>query len=51
MKGERRYSVYNLFKKYNVPIIEDGFNEELLYNSTHVSPIAALIMEGVELFI
>ena len=26
MKGERRYSVYNLFKKYNVPIIEDGFN-------------------------
>ena len=42
MKGERRYSVYNLFKKYNVPIIEDGFNEELLYNSTHVSPIAAL---------
>lgn len=42
MKGERRYSVYNLFKKYNVPIIEDGFNEELLYNSTHVSPMAAL---------
>lgn len=42
MKGEKRYTVYNLFKKYNVPIIEDGFNEELLYNSTHVSPIAAL---------
>ena len=42
MKGEKRYSVYNLFKRYNVPIIEDGFNEELLYNSTHVSPIAAL---------
>ncbi|WP_347708647.1 PLP-dependent aminotransferase family protein [Clostridium sp. D53t1_180928_C8] len=42
MKGEKRYTVYNLFKKYNVPIIEDGFNEELLYNSTHVSPMAAL---------
>lgn len=42
MKGEKRYSVYNLFKKYNVPIIEDGFNEELLYNSAHVSPISAL---------
>lgn len=42
MKGEKRCEVYNLFKKYNVPIIEDGFNEELLYNSTHVSPIAAL---------
>ena len=42
MKGEKRHVVYNLFKKYNVPIIEDGFNEELLYNSVHVSPIAAL---------
>lgn len=42
MKGEKRYKVYNLFKKYNVPIIEDGFNEELLYNSVHVSPMAAL---------
>lgn len=46
MKGEKRYEVYNLFKKYNVPIIEDGFNEELLYNSTHVSPIAALDSRG-----
>lgn len=46
MKGEKRYEVYNLFKKYNVPIIEDGFNEELLYNSTHVSPLAALDKGG-----
>lgn len=46
MKGEKRYSVYSLFKKYNVPIIEDGFNEELLYNSTHISPIAALDKGG-----
>lgn len=42
MTGEKRYEVYNIFKKYNVPIIEDGFNEELLYNSTHISPVAAL---------
>lgn len=42
MKAEKRYKVYNLFKKYDVPIIEDGFNEELLYNITHISPIAAL---------
>lgn len=42
MRGEKREVVYNLFKKYNVPIIEDGFNEELLYNSTHVSPMIAL---------
>lgn len=46
MKGEKRKEVYNIFKKYNVPIIEDGFNEELLYNSTHVSPIAALDKGG-----
>ncbi|EKY27412.1 MAG: PLP-dependent aminotransferase family protein [Clostridium celatum] len=46
LKGEKRFEVYNLFKKYNVPIIEDGFNEELLYNSTHVSPIAALDKGG-----
>lgn len=46
MKGEKRHKVYNLFKKYGVPIIEDGFNEELLYNSTHISPIAALDKGG-----
>ncbi|MHC1684706.1 MAG: PLP-dependent aminotransferase family protein [Clostridiaceae bacterium] len=46
MKGEKRRNIYNLFKKYNVPIIEDGFNEELLYNSTHISPIAALDKGG-----
>lgn len=46
MKGEKRHSIYNMFKKYDVPIIEDGFNEELLYNSTHISPIAALDKGG-----
>lgn len=42
MKPEKRYEVYNILKKYNVPIIEDGFSEELLYSSSPVSPIAAL---------
>jgi len=46
MKAEKRYSVYNMFKKYNVPIIEDGFNEELLYNSAQISPIMALDKGG-----
>lgn len=46
LKGEKRHTVYNLFKKYNIPIIEDGFNEELLYNSTHISPMAALDKGG-----
>ncbi|MGL5616679.1 MAG: PLP-dependent aminotransferase family protein [Sarcina sp.] len=42
MRPEKRYELYNLLKKYNVPLIEDGFNEELLYESSHISPIAAL---------
>ena len=31
MTPENRYKFYNLMKKYNKAIIEDGFNEELLY--------------------
>ncbi|WP_297636330.1 PLP-dependent aminotransferase family protein [uncultured Clostridium sp.] len=46
MKGEKRHQVYNLFKEYNIPILEDGFNEELLYNSTHLSPIASFDIGG-----
>lgn len=42
ISAEKRYKVYEIFKKYNVPIIEDGFNEELMHNSSHLSPIAAL---------
>lgn len=41
-KGRKRQKIYQLFEEYNVPIIEDGFNEELLYTSSHISPIAAL---------
>lgn len=46
MKPEKRYEVYNILKKYNVPIIEDGFNEELLYTGSHISPISALDSTG-----
>lgn len=42
MSAEKRKEVYELCKKYKVPIVEDGFNEELLYSSSHISPIAAL---------
>lgn len=42
MPPDKRAKLYNLLKKYDVPIIEDGFNEELRYLSDHVSPIAAL---------
>ena len=42
ISAEKRRKVYELFRKHNVPIIEDGFNEELLHNSSQISPIAAL---------
>lgn len=45
-KGERRKEIYKLFRKYSVPIIEDGFNEELLYSSSPIEPISALSGKG-----
>ena len=42
MSPENRYKFYNLMKKNNIPIIEDGFNEELLYSSSHIFPICSL---------
>lgn len=46
MKGEKRHQVYKICEKYKVPILEDGFNEELLYSSSHVPPLASLCMKG-----
>lgn len=46
IKGEKRQEVYNVCERYKVPIIEDGFNEELLYSSSHVAPIASLCSNG-----
>jgi DNA-binding transcriptional MocR family regulator len=45
-KTERRKEIYKLFRKYSVPIIEDGFNEELLYSSSPIDPIASLCGKG-----
>lgn len=45
-KTQRRKEIYNLFRKYAVPIIEDGFNEELLYSSSPTLPIASLCGDG-----
>lgn len=41
MHPEKRLEVYQIFRDRNVPIIEDGFNEELRYSGAHISPIAA----------
>ncbi|MEG1481551.1 MocR-like pyridoxine biosynthesis transcription factor PdxR [Clostridium sp.] len=46
MKSDKRQEVYNICEKYKVPIVEDGFNEELLYSSSHVAPIASLCSNG-----
>lgn len=46
MSSQKRVEVYNILKKYEVPIIEDGFNEELRYSGAHVAPIAAVAGEG-----
>jgi DNA-binding transcriptional MocR family regulator len=42
MNSEKRSRIYDLFRKYEVPIIEDGFNEELLYSGAHISPLITL---------
>lgn len=46
MSAEKRVELYRILKFHNIPIIEDGFNEELRYSGTHVSPIAALSGTG-----
>lgn len=45
MSANKRKEIYEFCKSYKIPIVEDGFNEELLYSSSHVSPIAALAGE------
>lgn len=45
-KTERRKEIYKLFMEHSVPILEDGFNEELLYSSSPIDPIASLCGAG-----
>jgi DNA-binding transcriptional MocR family regulator len=44
--SQKRGQIYNALKEFDVPIIEDGFNEELRYTGAHISPIAAMQGEG-----
>lgn len=41
MSAEKRVEVLRLLAEYQVPLIEDGFNEELRYTGSHVAPLAA----------
>ena len=46
MSGEKRVEVYNALMEAKIPIIEDGFNEELRYTGAPAAPMAALSGEG-----
>lgn len=39
--SEKRMHMMNLLSKYQLPIVEDGFNEELRYSGSHLAPLAA----------
>ncbi|SHN69438.1 DNA-binding transcriptional regulator, MocR family, contains an aminotransferase domain [Paenibacillus sp. ov031] len=42
----KRTEIIRLMNQYQVPIIEDGFNEELRYSGSHVSPLIASVGKG-----
>jgi Transcriptional regulators containing a DNA-binding HTH domain and an aminotransferase domain (MocR family) and their eukaryotic orthologs len=46
MPLDKRLAVVDLFAKYQVPVIEDGFNEELKFSGSHVAPLLALAGTG-----
>lgn len=46
MSPEKRKTVLEQFQRYRVPVVEDGFNEELRYSGAHVAPMMALADNG-----
>ncbi|MEK5162553.1 PLP-dependent aminotransferase family protein [Paenibacillus sp. FSL R5-0527] len=44
--AEKRLAMLELFARYRVPVIEDGFNEELRYSGSHVAPLIAMAGQG-----
>lgn len=46
MSAEKRRKVMELMMRYQVPVIEDGFNEELRYSGSHVAPLIATAGQG-----
>ena len=44
--SEKRKKIMELFSAYQVPIVEDGFNEELRYSGSHLAPLAAFAGDG-----
>ncbi|WP_054955169.1 MocR-like pyridoxine biosynthesis transcription factor PdxR [Paenibacillus dakarensis] len=46
MSPEKRLKLMKLMERYQVPVIEDGFNEELRYSGSHVAPLIATAGQG-----
>ncbi|PAD78985.1 PLP-dependent aminotransferase family protein [Paenibacillus campinasensis] len=46
MSQQKRLEALRLLGKAQIPVIEDGFNEELRYSGAHIAPLAACVGEG-----
>ncbi|ULO06410.1 PLP-dependent aminotransferase family protein [Paenibacillus sp. 19GGS1-52] len=46
MSPEKRLGLMKLMANYKIPVIEDGFNEELRYSGSHVAPLIATAGAG-----
>jgi DNA-binding transcriptional MocR family regulator len=46
MPLDKRLRVIEIFAERRIPLIEDGFNEELRYSGSHVAPLLALSGNG-----
>jgi len=46
MSPAKRSAVMKLMRRYHIPVIEDGFNEELRYSGAHVAPLIATAGQG-----
>ncbi|GAB0171329.1 PLP-dependent aminotransferase family protein [Lysinibacillus sp. CTST325] len=44
--SEKRAEIIRLFSQYQIPVVEDGFNEELRYSGSHLAPLMTFIGEG-----
>ncbi|MDP7980879.1 PLP-dependent aminotransferase family protein [Bacillus multifaciens] len=44
--SEKRTEIMKLFSKHQIPIVEDGFNEELRYSGSHLAPLMTFAGPG-----
>jgi len=46
MSPQKRMEMLKLFGRYSLPVVEDGFNEELRYSGSHIAPLVACCGKG-----